>query len=139
MTMTAKEWLLRAKNIEIEIASIREQKEALLTKITRCTIPTDGERVSGSKVENLKKEKYIELSKKLDDKEIELADILDEIEIAIEKVPDSVCRTILRERYLKHKAWWQIANMVHYHEKYVIQELHPLALRYIEKEKSEDN
>ena len=127
----AKDWLLRAKNLEIEIASIREQKAIIFAKITKCTAPTDNERVSGSKSYDLKREKYIEISQKLDEKEIELANILDEIESAIENVPDSVCRTILRERYLKHKAWWQIAEKVHYEEKYVIRVLHPRALNFI--------
>ncbi len=136
--LTAKQWLERGRNLRIELKSIKELKAAYIEKITKCTAPTDKERISGSKKENYAKEKYIELSIKLDKKEIELENILDEIETAIESVPDSVCRTILRERYLKHKAWWQIANIVHYHEKYVIQDLHPRALGYVEEIKGRD-
>lgn len=131
--LTAKQWLKRYKNIEIEIKSIRNRKAVYMSRITKCTAPTDKERISGSKKTNYAKEKYIELSMYLDKKETELVEILQEIEVAINSISDSVCSVILAERYLNHKTWWEIANIVHYHEKYVIQTLHPQALGYVQE------
>jgi len=60
-------------------------------------------------------------------------DICAEINKAIQSVPDGACRTILYERYIKLKSWHQIAAIVYYSDKYIIQVLHPKALRAIKR------
>ena len=133
--LTAKEWLQRARNIDNEIKTLREQKEILFTELTKCTVPTDGERVGGSRLNTREQKqiKYADLCEILERKEIGLLVLKAEIIKAIENIPDSVSRTILYERYINFKKWHQIARTVHYSDKHIIQKLHPKALRYIEK------
>ena len=131
--MTAKEWLQRARNIDIELKTLREQKEILFTELTKCTAPTDGERVSSSKsnLQEIKIVKYADLGTLLERKELSLLEVKTEIMNVIEAVPDSISRVILYERYINFKKWFQIAQVVNYDEKHIIKHLHPKALRYI--------
>ena len=133
--MTTKEWLQRARNIDIEIKAMSEQKEILFAELTKCTVPTDSENVSGSKsnLQEIKRVKYVDLCMELERKEIALLTVKTEIIKAIEAVPDSISRVILYERYINLKKWFQIAQCIHFSDKYIIQKLHPKALRYIEK------
>ena len=133
--MTSKEYLQRAKNIDAEVKSLKEQKEILYAELTKCTVPTDIERVGGTKINSreLKLIKLGDLIEKIEKLEISLLVVKSEIIDIIESVPNDVCRTILFERYVNFKVWHQIARVVNYDEKYIIQRLHPRALKYIEK------
>lgn len=131
--MTAKEYLQRARNIDAEIKALKEQKELLFVELTKCTVPTDSERVSGTKTnsQELKLIKLSDLIEKIERREISLLVVKAEIIDAIELVPDNTCRTILFERYINFKQWHQIARVVNYDEKHIIKHLHPKALNYI--------
>lgn len=131
--MDAKEWLKRGERLTQEISLLEEKKAVLYAKLTNGTAPTDKERISGTKSTADKKDELIDLVETLNDKTKELYRVHKEIVDVISSVPDSVCRIILFERYINLKKFWQIANSVNYSEKYVIQELHPKALKYIEK------
>lgn len=132
--MTAKEWLSRARNIDIEIKLLKQLKEEIFTELTHCTLPTDIERVDGSKKYNeQKKIKYMELCEQIEKMELRLIAVKTEIIKAIDNVPDSVSRIILYERYINLKKWYQISRIVNYDDKYIIKCLHKKALGYIEK------
>ena len=131
--MTAKEWLNRAKNIDNEIKTLEEQKEILFSELTNCTSPTDIERVSSSKLnmEEEKRIKYIALTNEIDELIIALSDAKLEIIEKIKTIPESVYRTLLYERYINLKKWYQIAAIINYSESHTKYVLHNIALKYI--------
>lgn len=131
--MTTKQWLLRFRNTKAELQSLKEQKEALFDELVSCTAPTDKEALSGTKSSGREMAlvKYADISDTIDKRIIELLELRAEINEAIENVSDSVLRTILYERYINLKTWYQISAVVHYSDKHIIQVLHPKALRAV--------
>ena len=130
-----KEWLKRAQNIDKEInALIQEQKKALLSA-TNTVNNTDSERVQTSR-KNTSENKYIGYAaySELIDKRIdELYEVKQEILSTINKVDDTVLRTLLIEKYINFQTWEQIACNMNYSYVHVVHNLHPKALNAVSK------
>lgn len=122
-----KKWLNRAYELDKEINMLLRARQYIL-------YPSGGayedERVQTSK-QNTSDERfamYADYGKRIDELTDQLHDTRQEIENAINKLDVPVQRQILRERYLKRRKWWQIANMTGYSEQHIYF-IHNKALR----------
>lgn len=131
--MTVKQWLLRAKNIDAEIKALKEQKEILFNDLIKITSATDVERVSGGSLNKREEKyvKYIDLCDKIDEQITYLSDVKSEIINAICSIENSTYKTLLYERYINYKKWYQIANEIKYSEIHTKRTLHRKALECI--------
>lgn len=139
--MTVKEWLQRARFIDKEVEALKEQKNILYSELTKATAPTDGERTGGGKGSGYEERlaKYTDLCIEIDKGELALLDVKKEIIQAIKQVNDSLYRTILYERYINFKMWYQIAQVVNFSDKHIIQVLHPRALQCVRIKEEQRN
>lgn len=131
--MTVKEWLLRARNLDREIRHLRAEKQDAFDFATQITANNGSEVVQTSKRNTTEKKfiSYAEYDAKINKRAGELFKVKLEIERAIEKVDDSILRTLLFARYIRYWTWEQIADDLHYSYKHTVHILHPKALNKI--------
>lgn len=131
-TKECKEWLLRAKKINSEVDSLIKQQEHALTQATGTTEEMGNEKVQTSK-RNTSEDRFINYasySEMIDNRIDELYAIKLEILSAINKVDDTILRTLLILRYLNFSTWEQIAVELNYSYRQVCR-LHGKALNKI--------
>ena len=133
--MTVKEWLMRARNLDREIEHLRAEKQDAFDFATKITAECGGEVVQTSKKNTTEKKfvSYAEYDEKIHKRVGELFKVKIEIQHAIEKVDDSVLRTLLFTRYIQHWTWEQIAVDLHYTYTHVVHNLHPKALNKVKE------
>jgi DNA-directed RNA polymerase specialized sigma24 family protein len=106
--MTAKEYLLQAKNLKIRIETMREQVEFLRSAAEYS--PPNYSDMPKSKTPNVRKneESIIRLIEK--NEQIETAEkTLSEIIEVINKIQDPTKQAVLTKRYLSGKSWGEIS------------------------------
>ncbi|MCC8160103.1 MAG: DUF1492 domain-containing protein [Oscillospiraceae bacterium] len=133
--MTAKEWLLRARNIDAEIRELRKGRERALTEATSAAVNADGERVQTSNGNTTEKKfiNYAAYSEAIDKRIDELYAVKREILTVISEVDDAALRTLLIAKYINGKTWEKIAENMCYSEYHVKRRLHSQALRAVEE------
>lgn len=128
--MTAKEWLNRARNINLEIEAMEQAKEKLFAHYTRVT-PYYADAPDGGSPDPHKLDGYAAFSEQLDRRIRNLTDVCAEIFGVICRVPDSRLRTLLIYRYLNFMTWKEIAEATNYSYRAVTYQ-HGEALRAVE-------
>ena len=139
--MTTKEWLSRAKKMDSEINRLLEEQAKALTTATGSTAPIAGEKVQTSR-RNRSESKFLNYAaySELIDRSIdELYAVKKEILSAINELDSSTLRTLLIARYINFHTWEEIAVEMNYSYVHVVNNLHPRALREIEKQLIEFN
>lgn len=133
--MTVKEWMNRARELNIEIDSLLEEQQAAFAMATGVTVAAGGEKVQASKgnTTEMKFTNYAAYSELIDSRIDELYKIKREILMVIKKVDDTVLRALLLKRYILFKTWEKVADEIHYSYKHTVHSLHPKALQKIEK------
>ena len=114
--MTTKEWLSRARNIDVEINELLKEQQQAFESVTGAVPAANGERVqsSGGNTYENRLVNYVAYSEKIDARIDELYAVKQEIEAAIEQVGDSTLRAILIMRYLRFYTWEHIAVELNY-------------------------
>ena len=128
--MTTKEWLNRARRLDHEIDALISAKDLAWEKIISITSNPDAIVVSRSKNPH-KFDRYVELQEKINDRIDELCAIKAEILRTINRVDDTVLRTLLIERYINCKTWERIAVDMGYSFGAIVQYKHPQALNAV--------
>lgn len=114
--MTKKEWLSRARDMDLEIKALERTKQSLYDKATNTVPNSSGMNVQGSSDPH-KSESYAIYSAELDEMVKRLRDVKMDILRVINTLPDtdSILRTILIERYVQCvPTWEQIALDIDY-------------------------
>ena len=132
--MTAKEWLDRGWKINTESQSIQREKERTFAAATNAVAGADGEKVQTSQrnTSEMKFINYVSYSEKLENHKRNLIAVKDEIFEAIIKVPDTILRTLLFQRYIEFRTWEEIAEEMDYSREWITKRLHPKALKEFE-------
>lgn len=125
--MTAKEWLKRGWKLDQEIAALERTKQATRERLMSVTAGYDGEPVQGTRDPH-RYDRLVELEEKINQRIDQLVAVKREIVDAIAQVPDSRYRTLLTERYVNIRSWWQIAMDMDYSRQHV-DRLHSQALK----------
>lgn len=112
-TVTAKEYLNRARGIEQEIRQLRRMKRSAYERATGASAAPDKLPSGGGKGNDVFTA-YVQYAALLDERAAELLDVQREIEQVIRRVPDARHRQILRARYIEEKTWEQIACEMNY-------------------------
>lgn len=131
--MDAKEWLFRAKYINIEINSLRRERKEALEQALSMTQPTDRVKVSsGGNASEARILRYIEYADRINELLDMRLQVKEEILTAISKIENATYRSILTMRYLEFKPWQKIADSLNYSRRQV-ERLHGGALLIIQK------
>jgi len=135
--MTAKEELRQIREIDIEVSALEESLLEVDTKLTHITpILSDMPAYHGDKDKMTSGIcKLIELKKDYNAKINELLDYRKQCEKIIDQIPDSVYRTILKERYFKYKNFENVAVTICYSYHHTVRK-HGHALQAYELVKS---
>lgn len=115
--MTKKEWLSRARDMDLEIKALERTKQSLYDKATNIVPSNSGMNVQGGGSDPHKSESYAIYSAELDEMVKRLKDVKMEILREINTLPDtdSILRTILIMRYVQCvPTWEQIALDIGY-------------------------
>ena len=134
--MTAKQWLNRGYRINEEINElIKEQKQALLQATSTALCGGEGEKVQSSNgnTTEMRFVNYAAYSETIDKRIDELYSIKNEILAAINEVEDNTLRRLLILRYIKFYTWEEIAEKMNYSYVHVVHNLHPKALKRVNR------
>ena len=133
--MDIEKWLNRGYKLNLEINELlRAQQYALLSATDTVAAPS-GEKVQTSR-KNTSEQRFInyaEYSKLIDDRIDELYALRKEILETINRVDDSVSRTLLIGRYINFKTWERISEDMHYSREWITKKLYPKAIKEISK------
>ena len=131
--MTAKDWLMRAWNLDCEITALQEAKERSWQRCLTSAPLTIGALPAAHKKDvHEQYTAYANLDEKLSTQIRMLCEIKAEITDAICLVQDSTLRSLLTERYLNLKTWEAIAECMNYSYMQICR-LHTKALDLIEE------
>lgn len=126
--MTAKEWLSRARFVDVRLAEKVERLDRLREKLESGRHPQLSGMPRGGQsdwVDALAA--YLELEKRINAEKSALMREYIQIKDAIDQVDDARYRAILEHRYIDGWTWEQIAEQMHYDVRHV-HRLHGLAL-----------
>lgn len=133
--MGAKEYLNKIRFVEQEINA----KEEIKTKMRRRLTSVSSSRikdvnVQGGETTTMEDRiaKYVDYSKEIDNLVDELTEMKMEVIRKIDKLDDSLDRTLLIERYVNCKEWEEVAECIGYEKRYTLK-LHNDALREFAK------
>ena len=119
--MKTREWMERAGAIESEICALKDTIIDVEGRLYSVTGNIDGVKVKGG-MENAREEnlyRYLHLKEMLDRKIGLLYTAKSKILVAIERLENPLYRALLTERYINRKSIPQIAETMHYSERWV--------------------
>lgn len=121
--MTVKEWLGRGITVELEIKSLKEATARAEEQLCKTTgdISTAAVQESNLNRYEIKLYKYLHLKELTERRIAKLINIQNEVLMAIEKLQDPLHRIVLTERYISGKPFPEIANDIHYSERWTIE------------------
>ena len=125
MSMTAKEWLIRARKMSGRLRALQTSKEQAFARATSVVV-SGGEHVSGGEPAD-KHAAYAELSLSVDRQIEKLEQVRAEILQVIGQVEDNTLATLLTEYYVNDKTWEKVAVQMQYSWRQVMR-LHGQAL-----------
>ncbi len=135
--MTAKEYLRRARTLDMHINALQEQLDRLWRLWLSASGPSYGTWTPhGSGVSNPTESRYLRieaLKAKINARIDELVDLKAEILDAIASVPDGTLQTLLTLYYVNCLPTWDaVAERMGYSRAHVVKVLHPAALRGVD-------
>lgn len=133
-TLTAKQWLMRARNMEMRIAALQEAKERIYDRAVSITaIPRETPSAGSSGQPGDKIAGYAVASAVVDEQIDKLNEVRAEILDLISRIDDNACATLLTEYYVNHRTWNEVARIMHYSRVHIAKVLHPKSLQIVEK------
>lgn len=111
--MTAKQWLSRARRVDLEITTLIRTYEETRDRLTNVTQRLTGETVQSTKDPH-KFDRLAELGGAVDERIDELVALKTETVAAINKLPDEGQRAVLLRRYVAGETFEQIAVELNY-------------------------
>lgn len=130
MSMTAKEWLGRARKLRLRLSALEDSKQRSYARAVSSTAGL-GERVSGGEPAD-KHAAYAEVSLAVDRQIEKLEQVRAEILQVIGQVEDNTLATLLTEYYVNDKTWEEVAVQVGKSWRWTMN-LHGKALKAVEK------
>ena len=127
-----KEWLLRAREIDKEIALLQKTQQQAYDRIISTTAPLRDTPVSGGN-SNRPFDHYIEFDQLINQKMDELYSVKKEILTVIMHVDRRELRQLLIDRYVNCCTWERIAASMNYSYIHVVKNLHPAALKAVKE------
>ena len=130
--LDAKAWLNRGRGVMREVEALKEAKKAAEDRaaMVRAGI---SERISGGKKGRADGAllKLLLCSVELDSRIVELDLLLNEILLAVNEMDDAVLRALLINRYILFNEWEKVAVNIGNKYHYVVNKLHPNALKAV--------
>lgn len=110
------DWLKQAKDIDLEIISLKEERKKEFDKVVYRTNMSSGEKVQTSKTNTSEDKmiKYSDCSLFIDQRLHELDKLKSDIMRMINRINVSTYRILLIERYIKSKSWRAVAASMNY-------------------------
>ncbi len=130
MSMTAKEWLGRARKLRLRLSALEDSKQRSYARAVSSTAGL-GERVSGGEPVD-KHAAYAEVSLAVDRQIEKLEQVRAEILQVIGQVEDNTLATLLTEYYVNDKTWEEVAVQMGKSWRWTMN-LHGKALKAVEK------
>lgn len=130
MSMAAKEWLGRARELRLRLRALEDSKQRSYARAVSSTAGL-GERVSGGEPGD-KLAAYAEVSLAADRQIEKLEQVRAEILQVIGQVEDNTLATLLTEYYVNDKTWEEVAVQVGKSWRWTMN-LHGKALKAVEK------
>ena len=130
MSMTAKEWMGRARKLRLRLSALEDSKQRAYARAASCTAGL-GERVSGGEPAD-KHAAYAELSLAVDRQIEKLEQVRAEILQVIGQIEDNTLATLLTEYYVNDKTWEEVAVQMRYSWRWV-RRLHARALDQVQE------
>lgn len=127
--MTAKQWLMRARNMEMRIEALEEAKNRMYDRATSITAKlskapsSGGASRPGDKIAG-----YAVASDLVEKQKAKLRHVQEEILQLISEIEDNTIATLLIEYYINGKTWVQVSDKLGYSTSHVTKTLHPQAL-----------
>lgn len=148
--MTVQQWLKRGYNLNKEINTLMQEREAAFALATNASAPpSDREYVDGSQLNTTEIYyiQYIEYGRQLDEMLNKLYQVKQEIISFIESIENPTYRTLLFMRYIQCKTWEGIAEELDYSVSWLLRRgcgLRDRALkaaeeRYLEQKRNRGN
>lgn len=147
--MTAKEWLNRARLLDVQITALEKEKQWALERATGTTcipkaepyvIPGQTSNYTAMDIQSSSYNSgearivdYADYSMRLTAMEYELLKIKSEITEAISQVENGLLRTLLFLRYIRFMPWEKVAEEIGMSARWVRTRMHSKALSEIEK------
>lgn len=128
--MTAKEYLMQARRIQVRIDQLERAKADAWERATSTTAAPDRGGVSGGDVSR-KSEAYGDLSAALAEEYDRLMRTKAEIVTTISKVRDNTLSALLLSYYVNGQTWEQTAVNIHYSYYRTVHDKHPAALEAV--------
>lgn len=125
MSMTAKEWLGRARKLRLRLSALEDSKQRSYARAVSSTAGL-GERVSGGEPGD-KLAAYAAVSLAVDRQIEKLEQVRAEILQVIGQIEDNTLATLLTEYYVNDKTWEEVAVQMQYSWRQVMR-LHGQAL-----------
>lgn len=131
--MTVKEWLQYGRKLNDEVEQLKYAQRQALELACETSIDMNNEKVqtSGGNATERKFIAYADYSKMLDEKIDELVDYRVRMLNLINRLDNTIYRTLLIARYINCKTWEQIADEMGYDLRWIYR-LHGKALKAIE-------
>ena len=131
--LTAKQWLMRARNMEMRIAALQEAKERIYDRSVSITArPRKTPSAGSSDHPGDKIAGYAVASTVVDEQIDKLNEVRAEILRVLGSIEDNVVSTVLTDYYVNGKSWGRIARERHYSYAYLTKDVHNKGLQIIE-------
>jgi DNA-directed RNA polymerase specialized sigma subunit len=129
--MNVKQWLGRARYIDLEISALEQDRKIAVDRLTRITQSYDSDGAQTSPDPH-KFDRIAEYDEQIQQKILELLETKSEIKAAIAKVEDGKLRCVLLKHYIDGEKWEKIALDMNYSYMHVTR-LHGYALNAVQK------
>ena len=129
--MTAKEWLNRARKVDLEISALLKARDEEKSRVMSIVQSLEGLNVSGTKDPH-KFDRMAELELEIDRQVDRLIDIKAEVAKEISMLSNPMHRMVLTKRYIEHMTFEQIAVEISYSYKQTCR-IHGRALMKMEE------
>ena len=131
--LTAKQWLMRARNMEMRIAALQEAKERIYDRAVSITArPRETPSAGSSDHPGDKIAGYAVASAVVDEQIDKLNEVRAEILRVLGSIEDNVVSTVLTDYYVNGKSWGRIARERHYSYAYLTKDVHNKGLQIVE-------
>ena len=131
--LTTKQWLMRARNMEMRIAALQEAKERIYDRAVSITArPRETPSAGSSDHPGDKIAGYAVASVVVDEQIDKLNEVRAEILRVLGSIEDNVVATVLTDYYVNGKSWGRIARERHYSYAYLTKDVHNKGLQIVE-------
>lgn len=130
--MTAKEFLARARRLQMRIDQLVDAKMDVFAQSTYGTETRETASVNPGAMSR-RTEAYTEYVDQIECERVRLIEVKTEILAVVNQVPDNTLAALLTSYYINGKTWEQTAVDLRYSYRHLVHILHPRALSEVER------